>query len=270
MALSIAENAAAGLPEIEETNEVWAEADEMETMPDHGKEPEPKLEAAPEPDADEETVPPVAEAEAEAEAEPPAAELTEEQRKAAAFDRLSESATRNPVGLLRDLMVNLTPEQRAELGIAQAPAPQEAALWPDEEDTTAAERYIKTKAGLINDLPRWSQGVQNAVSVHERALVDHDASLAAMNAKLDAVALAMGLDLPAPKSMADAKARADYAAETKAAATRLKLVTTSKETATPKTPRNGSGGGADAPDLTPKANESFQQLFRRVAAASRS
>ena len=87
-----------------------------------------------------------------------------------------------------------------------------------------------------------------------------------------ACSTALGMALPKANLQGiDPKAREAYTAELKATAAKVRAARQSAETAVPKTPRNGAPAGADpAADLSPRAHESFTQLFRRVAAASRS
>lgn len=272
MALSIAENAAAGLPPIEETEEVWNEQDDMETMGAPGTEKPPKEEEpeepveTPEPDPD---LPP------DEEEEPEEPELTEDQKKVLAFDNLTESLSRNPVALMQELMQGLSAEQRAALGIQQSPqAPQEPALnlrgegWQD-ENLTVPEKFVKSTAHLIQDLPRWSQGVQNAVTSHERIIVEQGATIAALTAQVAALATAAGLKLSAMELTLDPNKQAAYSKTVMAEAQKLKMVRTAAATVTPKTPKNGGGGGGESSVLEAKAGESFLQLSRRVAAAMR-
>lgn len=265
MALSIAENAAAALPPIEETEEVWTEQDDMETMGAPGTEKPPKEEETeepvetPEPDPD---LPPDEEEEAE---EP---ELTEDQKKVLAFDNLTESLSRNPVALMQELMQGLSAEQRAALGVQQTP--QEPALnltgegWQD-ENLTAPEKFVKSTAHLIQDLPRWSQGVQNAVTSHERIIVAHGALVAALTAQVAALAAVQGMNLPEAKLSPDPKEQAAYKKTVMAEAQKLKMVRTAATTVTPKTPKNGGGNSAGDSESAPPKGASFQQMFRWAA-----
>lgn len=269
MTTGIATEAAAALPPIEETEEIWADDDSMETLAADSNAPaersDPMAESA-ESDA-EEAVEPVAEA--------TAPEPTEEQKKAKAFDDLAASFTRDTVGYMRAMHALLTPEQKAALGLRDAePEPPAPTLsgeeWAD-ENLTPPERFVKANVAYIQDLPRFAQGVTRAVGTHEQVLIQHDNTIAALTAQIGALSTALGMALPQANLQGiDPKAREAYAAEVKATASRVRAARQSAETTVPKTPRNGAPAGGDpATDLAPRANESFTQLFRRVAAASR-
>ena len=267
MTTGIATEAAAALPPIDETEEVWAEDDNTETL-------------AADPNASPESV----EAEAESAPDPPevaapeeeetAPEPTEEQKKAKAFDDLSASFSRDTVGYMRAMHSLLTPEQKAALGVretmAESPPPQNAAGWED-ENLTPPELFVKANAAYIHDLPRFAQGVTKAVGTHEQVLIQHDNTLAALTAQVGALSTALGMALPQANLQGiDPKAREAYTAELKATAAKVRAARLGAETAVPKTPRNGAPAGNESgADLTPRANESFTQLFRRVAASSR-
>ena len=111
-----------------------------------------------------------------------------------------------------------------------------------------------------------------AVGTHEQVLIQHDNTIAALTAQVGALSTALGMALPKANLQGiDPKAREAYAAELKATGAKVRAARHGAETTVPKTPRNGAPAGADpAADLAPRANESFTQLFRRVAAASRS
>lgn len=263
MTTGIATEAAAALPPIDETEEVWTDDDNTETLP-----PDPDtVPAEPLDEVSEETPEPAFE---QAPSEP-----TEEQKKAKAFDDLSASFSRDAVGYMRAMHALLTPEQRAALGLAE-PEP-EAGLdmqdvgWAD-ENLTPPEKFVKANLAYIHDLPRFAQDVTHAVGTHEQVLIQHDNTLAAIAAQVSALSTALGMTLPKANLQGlDPKARAAYAAELKTTAARVRAVRHGAETAIPRTPRNGAPAGIDpSADLAPRANESFTQLFRRVAAASRS
>jgi hypothetical protein len=269
MMTGIATEAAAALPPIEETEEVWAEDDHTETLPTDPDVPseseEPTTESAAT-DAD------VAVAPA---AEETAPEPTEEQTKAKAFDDLSASFSRDAVGYMRAMHALLTPEQKAALGLREAaPEPPMPEMrgegWAD-ENLTPPEKFVKANVAYIQDLPRFAQGVTRAVGTHEQVLIQHDNTIAALTAQVDALSTALGMALPKAKLQGiDSKAREAYTAELKATAAKVRAARQGAETAVPKTPRNGAPAGGDpAADLAPRSNESFTQLFRRVAAASR-
>lgn len=274
----IATAAAAALPPIEETDEVWAEDDSTETL---NPDPKAPVETPATADLDEDAETPVEKqeepsAEAEKPAETTEAEPTEDQKKAKAFDDLTASFSRDAVGYMRAMHAMLTPEQKAALGVADQPAQETAAPvmtgegWAD-ENLTPPEKFVKANIAYIHDLPRFAQGVTRAVGTHEQVLIQHDNTIAALTAQVDALSTALGMALPKANLQGlDPKARAAYTAETKAAAAKVAAAKAASETQVPKTPKNGSGGGSSpAADLTPRANESFTQLFRRVAAASR-
>jgi len=269
MSLSAAETSAASLPEIEETNEVFIETDDMETLPDHGKEIPVKAEAEDntETDADAET--PAAEPEAEkTEEDKSEAELTQEQQEALTFRQLNETFARDPAAYLRHMASMMTPEQRAAAGYREPEVEKPKRLWSAEEDTTPAEKFMGENAVYLQDLPRFAQGMTNAVTTHERYIVEQGATIAALMAQVEALSDAVGFKLPTAKLTIDPKEREAYKTEAKAAAAKLRMVTVSKETATPKTPRNSAGGGAETTTLEAKAGESFMQTFRRVKAMS--
>jgi len=269
MMTGIAAEAAGALPPIEETEEIWAEDDSTEILPA-------------DPNAPAEISDPAAES-AETEAEEPAEpiveetppEPTEEQKKAKAFDDLAASFTRDTVGYMRAMHTLLTPEQKAALGLRE-PAPEPALNlagegWAD-ENLTPPEKFVKANIAFIQDLPRFAQGVTRAVGTHEQVLVQHDNTIAALTAQVGALSTALGMALPKANLQGiDPKAREAYAAELKATAAKVRAARQGAETAVPKTPRNGAPAASAPPaDLAPRANESFTQLFRRVAAASRS
>lgn len=270
MMTGIATEAAAALPPIDETEEIWTEDDNTETLPsDPNAAPEssdPAAESA-ETDSDETTDPAVEET---------APEPTEEQKKAKAFDDLAASFTRDTVGYMRAMHALLTPEQKAALGLQEAsPEPSMPETrgegWAD-ENLTPPEKFVKANVAYIQDLPRFAQGVTRAVGTHEQVLIQHDNTIAALTAQVGALSTALGMALPKANLQGiDPKARESYAAELKTTAAKVRAARHGAETAVPKTPRNGgpSGGGSGG-DLSPRANESFTQLFRRVAAASRS
>jgi hypothetical protein len=259
---STAETAAAALPAIEETEEVWSEPDDMDTLSTDDSAPAEKA------DDKEETpaapVEPAVTAEAdktEEDAEKPAAELTEEQQKAKALDDLSAAFARDPSGYLKYMASLMTPEQRAAAGMSDPVAAKPEALWPDEDDTTPAEVFVKKNAHLIQDLPRFSHGVTNAISTHERVIIEQQARLDRYEAQIEALSDAVGLKLPAT-TVSDAKA---YKEQAKQAAAKLRMVTTADTTPTPKTPKNGSGGSSGDNDVAPPVGASFQQMYRWAA-----
>lgn len=267
MTSGIATEAAAALPSIEETEEVWAEDDNTETLvADPNAVPESsESEAESAPDTDEAAV---------SEAEETAPEPTEEQKKAKAFDDLAASFSRDTVGYMRSMHALLTPDQKAALGL-QEPA-QESPQTPngvgwEDENLTPPELFVKANAAYIHDLPRFAQGVTQAVGTHEQVLIQHDNTIAALTAQVSALSTALGMALPKANLQGiDPKAREAYTAELKASAAKVRAARHGAETAVPKTPRNGAPAGIDSrADLAPRANESFTQLFRRVAAASR-
>lgn len=267
-----ATEAAADLPPIEETEEVWNNEDEVATLPDHGEEIAAEVRAE-EPDAD-----PDAEPEASAEdASGERAERTPEQQKAQAFDELNAAFARDPIGYMRYMASLLTPEQRVAAGLQEQQAQDpglpdlESEDWAD-RNLTEPEKFVKTNLAYIQDLPRFAQGVTRAMGTHEQALVQHDNSLAILAAQVGALLDAVGLDLPRPSlpQGIDRRAREAYAAQVKTAAEKVKAAQRSAATATPRTLRNGAAGGSDAGSVAAKGGESFTQLFRRVAAAARS
>ena len=177
---------------------------------------------------------------------------------------------------LTSLSALLTPEQKTALGLREAtPEPSLPEMrgegWAD-ENLTPPEKFVKANVAYIQDLPRFAQGVTRAVGTHEQVLIQHDNTIAALSAQVGALSTALGMALPKANLQGiDPKAREVYAAELKATAARARATRLGAETAVPKTPRNGApGGGGPGADLSPRANESFTQLFRRVAAAARS
>ena len=270
MMTGIATEAAAALPPIDETEEVWTEDDTTETLPSDpnasAESSDPAAESA-ETDPDETAAPAPEET---------ASEPTEEQQKAKAFDALAASFSRDAVGYMQAMHALLTPEQKAALGLREAaPTPDLPDLreegWAD-GNLTPPEKFVKANVAYIQDLPRFAQGVTRAVGTHEQVLIQHDNTIAALSAQVGALSTALGMALPKANLQGiDPKAREVYAAELKASAAKVRAARHGAETAIPKTPRNGApGGGEPGADLSPRANESFTQLFRRVAAAARS
>ena len=155
MMTGIATEAAAALPPIEETEEVWAEDDSTETLP---AEPNAPAESS---DPAAESVETDVEETAEPVAEEAAPEPTEEQKKAKAFDDLAASFTRDTVGYMQAMHALLTPEQKAALGLRE-PASDPSALtmrgegWAD-ENLTPPEKFVKANVAYIQDLPRFAQ-----------------------------------------------------------------------------------------------------------------
>ena len=268
MMTGTATEAAAALPPIEETEEVWAEDDNTETLAADSpmESPDPAVEIPTEETAEPE--------EAAKPAEEAAPEPTEEQKKAKAFDDLAASFSRDTVGYMRAMHAMLTPDQKSALGLRdptpELPATRTEPGWED-ENLTPPEKFVKTNAAYIHDLPRFAQGVTQAVGTHEQVLVQHDNTIAALTAQVEALSTALGMALPKANLQGiDPKAREAYTAELKATAAKARSVRLGAETAVPKTPRNGAPAWSDpTADLSPRANESFTQLFRRVAAASR-
>ncbi len=270
MMTGIATEAAAALPPIEETEEVWTEDDSTETLAADANASAQSSEPVPE------TIEPEPEEAVASAVEEAAPEPTEEQKKAKAFDDLAASFTRDTVGYMRAMHALLTPEQKATLGVRE-PAPETTLPnvrgegWAD-ENLTPPEQFIKANVAYIQDLPRFAQGVTRAVGSHEQVLIQHDNTIAALTAQVSALSTALGMALPKANLQGiDPKAREAYSAELKATAAKVRAARNGAETAVPKTPRNGAPAGADpSADLSPRSNESFTQLFRRVAAASRS
>jgi hypothetical protein len=269
-----ATEAAAALPAIEETEEVWTEDDATETLPADSNV------SVEDPEAEEDAAAPGTETAADREAaakeraDEATPEPTEEQQKAKAFDDLSASFSRDAVGYMRAMHTLLTPEQKAALDLREpappAPPTPNGEGWADEE-LTPPEKFVKANAAYIHDLPRFAQGVSRAVGTHEQVLIQHDNTIAALTAQVDALSAALGMALPKANLQGlDPGARQAYTAELKATAAKVRAARQGAETAVPKTPRNGGPAGADpSADLAPRGNESFTQLFRRVAAASR-
>ncbi len=268
MMTGIATEAAAALPPIEETEEVWTEDDSTETLAADSPTESPNV--SEERASVEEGEPD----EAATAAEETVLEPTEEQQKAKAFDDLAASFSRDTVGYMRTMHAMLTPEQKAALGLhdptPELPETRTGAGWAD-ENLTPPEKFVKDNAAYIHDLPRFAQGVTQAVGTHEQVLIQHDNTIAALTAQVEALSTALGMALPKANLRGiDPKAREAYTAELKATAVKARAARHGAETAVPKTPRNGAPAGRDpAADLSPRANESFTQLFRRVAAASR-